>query len=207
MCRNKYFSLLLFASAMLFSSCSNTRLTDTYLNNAYPKPLQSVLVVCISEQETTRHLFERRFANEFELRGCKAVESNSLMLPMMKPPLEVLQEAAAKRQLQAILITHLVATGEREVYHAPKPYMEKFYRGGEYYSHWRYRRSIIYAPGYYTRQQFEKLETRIHETATNRLIWSAVSESRDPESSQEIIEELAVLVIRELEKNGLLSEP
>ena len=84
--------------------------------------------------------------------------------------------------------------------------MRKFYRGGEYYSRWGYRYAVVHTPGYYTRQQYVKLETSIHEAENHKLIWSVISESRDPESSQEIIQNLAVLVMRELENNGLLAK-
>ena len=58
--------------------------------------------------------------------------------------------------------------------------------------------------GAYKKQEFVKLISNLYETSTEKLIWTGVSESIDPESDKSIIETLVGKVIEDLRKNNLI---
>ena len=49
-----------------------------------------------------------------------------------------------------------------------------------------------------------KLDSRLYEFKTEKMIWSAVSESLDPKSTEEIVDQLSKKVMKSLKKGNLI---
>ena len=196
--------IILILFAVILTACATTQLTDVWYNNDYTDgPLTSILVVGLAEDTRSREGFEQTFAAQFEKHGVKAIPSSSILKSPEALTKEALKTTAEDRGLQAVLVTHLAGIEKKEVYipasYAPFPvYYNEF---GPYYAR---TFEYVYHPEYRATQEFVKLETNLYLTSTEKLIWSAASESLAPDSSGDIIDTLCPLIMRNLKKSGLI---
>ena len=66
--RNVFPSLLLLPLLILGGCMANTKLTGVWKDSDYRGRITNVLVIGVSKQETTRRLFENRFAESLAMR-------------------------------------------------------------------------------------------------------------------------------------------
>ena len=115
--------------------------------------------------------------------------------------------------IDAVLVTHLVAVKEEEVYRPSMDYAPMY--GGGYYGGYGYRGGLysyhphvttyVQRPGYYTTYESYTIETNLYDVETEELVWSARSNSFAPESVDEVIVDLTKLLIDDLKQNNLIS--
>jgi hypothetical protein len=209
----KYYRTLATISLFLLflNSCTPTKLIDAWKDKSYTGgTLKSVMVLGVSNNPRNRKMFEEVFSKQFEGHGVEAVTSFEaipkdvkLDKENIKSHKEIIKAAAIERGVEAILVTHLVAVEEKEVYHPPTYELSpQYYHGfGDYYT---VIFDHVYTPGYYSQHKYISLESNLYDINTEKLIWSASSKTTDPESVNEIIESLCKEVMKSLRKNGLV---
>jgi hypothetical protein len=104
---------------------------------------------------------------------------------------DAVKSAAQKLKMQAVLVTHLESEGSKEVYQpGPTGGQDRF----DYYYRWIYGTAQM--SGYYQKERYAKLVSKLYDTASEEVIWTGVSEHLDPKSAKEIINALAPEVIK-----------
>jgi hypothetical protein len=190
----------------LLSSCASpTRFTLLWHDQNYSgAPLQDILILGVADQPGKRRLFEDTFAQAFIGNGTNAVASYKVLPDGGKPDQSVIDRAIASRRTDAVLVTHLLGVEEKEIYHPPVSYtFPRHYRLG-YYGHYVTVWDHIHQPGYYSRHQAVRLESNLYDSQTGKLIWSAQSETLDPESANVLIDSLSREVLRNLKQQKLI---
>jgi len=204
---NRTIKLLgVFAIIALFilTSCATTELTKVYTDSAYSGgPIESVMVVGVSKKAKNRKMFEQFFTNQFKSNGIKAVSSAAVIPGDNDPNKDKIKGAAIEQGMGSVLVTHLVGVEKDETHHADSftATPDSHLVFGTYYTGtYRYE----YRPGYTEQNTKVKLESNLYETKTEKLIWSATSESINPESVNKVIEELCKEVMKSLRQNNLI---
>lgn len=214
------------ALVALLAGCAglfpHTQLTGTWKDEGYRERLDKVLVIGLSEQETLRRIFESRFAEELKLAGVSAVPGYEILPGQQKLEKDEILQAIGGRDLNSIIVTKLLnqtrekriitdveRTGVPPYYH---PYYD--YRGRPYYYPERFYHDTWYrdyAFSYDTIRQYEveistvTLETNVYDVATEKPVWSAISETKYEESRQEkVIDSYVRKVVEKLAVDGLL---
>jgi hypothetical protein len=196
----KRFILIVLLSAFV-AACSGTKLTETKVDSAFQgKTVSSILVIAVTDKDEVRRSFEDKFVAQLKSTGVEAFSSADVMAIPSDQQLEKkdILVAVDKFKNDAVMITHLVGVEEKEVYHPPArryPGYYGYYGSAYYFSH---------EPGYYSEDTFVLLETNLYDVATEKLIWSGHSETWNPESTHQIIDEVIKVVISELNKHKLL---
>jgi len=97
-----------------------------------------------------------------------------------------------------VIITHMVGVEEKETY-SPATQSDTGFYG--YYD------GLIPArdPGFYKTRTFVRLLTNLYDVKTEKLIWSGQSETTDPRSIKQTIDDVINVVIKDMQKKGLLS--
>jgi len=209
----KYYRTLATISLFLLflNSCTPTKLIDAWKDKSYTGgTLKSVMVLGVANNPRNRKMFEEVFSKQFKGHGVEAVTSFEaipkdvkLDKENIKSHKEIIKAAAIKRGVEAILVTHLVAVEEKEVYHPPTYELApQYYHGFDDYYPVIF--DNVYTPGYYSQHKYISLESNLYDINTEKLIWSASSKTTDPESVNEIIESLCKEVMKSLRKNGLI---
>ena len=194
--------LVLMAGLWSLVSCTTVRPVAEWRDPQHPGGFASFVVVGVAADEGIRRNFEDRFSAAIIAQGASTTSSYRLV-PSAEPTMEALTAAAPGTQ--AIIMTHLVGTDEKQVYHPPSwepaPLGLGYHRYDRYY---RYVHSYVYRPGYYTQHRYLTLESNLYDTATGDLVWSMRTESVDPQSVDKLIEKLVSLSVEKLVSNQLL---
>jgi len=200
----KLSGVLTIIALFMLTACATTELTKVCKDSAYTGgPIESVMVVGVSKKAENRKMFEQFFTQQFKSNGIKAVSSAAVMPGDNDPNKDKIKGAAQQQGMGTVLVTHLVGVEEDETHHpatftaTPDP---NLVFGTYYTGTYRYE----YRPGYTEQHTKVRLESNLYETKTEKLIWSATSESINPASVDEVIEGLCKEVMKSLRQNNLI---
>ena len=186
------------------SSCANTKITSVWMDSKKAgTSFDDILVIGIGEEDHNRRLFEEEFTSQLTAIGIES-EVSYMMLPQGTViNRETVTKAIEGKDIDAVIVTHLVAVDEEKVYRQSMDYHPAIgYRG--LYSYYPHVNTYVHQPGYYTTHDVVRLETNLYEVASEQLVWSAQSRSFAPESAKEVIDDLIKLVIKDLRDKGLI---
>jgi len=195
----RLFVLILFVG-VITSSCASTKLTHTWIDEAYKgKSFSDFLVIGVSDQEGIRRSFEGKFVEYLKETGVDALSSaDAITIPEDKKlEKEEILQAVRRNQNDAVIITHLIGEKKEDVYTPPTV-------SYGYYGYYNNVYGYVHSPGYYTTHTFVLLETNLYDAKTEKLIWSGRSETWDSGSEKKMIDEVIRTVTKEMRVNGLL---
>ncbi len=175
---------LLLASIVIVSSCANTKITQSWIEPDHKKIYNDLFIIGIAQSEQNRRAYESNFVEELRSRGTEAEASYKLIKSNQKIDRDTVSKAIKGMDIDAVLVTHLVAVEEETVYRPSMDYMP-MYGGGYYgglYSYYPHVNTYVQRPGYYTTLETYTLETNLYDVESEELIWSARSHSFAPES-------------------------
>jgi hypothetical protein len=200
----KWFVYAVFFGVLIIA-CAGTKLTSTQVDESRRgKPVSDILVIGVTykEKEKVRRSFEDRFVAQLKAVGVKAISSgDAISIPAdLMLEKDAILKAVHKFNNDAVIITHVVGKEVKEVYTPP----DRSYGG--YYGY--YDQAYIYAhsPGYSSTKTFYHLATNLYDVKTEKLIWSGKSETLNPVSTKQMIDDVIKVVIKDLQKNGLLPQ-
>lgn len=201
--RRQQSAFLVTLATLLLAACSSTTVVDQWRDSDYAgPPLRTLLVIGMSKDPGRRRQFEDAMVSQIStLEGASALASYKLLPSEDALEKEQIVEAIAGRGIDAVLITRLVSEDKRKRYVQPHSVGPTGYG---YYGHYYRSYNDVYRPGYLTEDTIVTLETNLYSAATEELVWSGTTESFDPESATQIIDELAKLVVERLTKEKLL---
>jgi hypothetical protein len=189
-------------SGVIIVACAGTKLTHTWVDEAHRgKPVSDILVIAVTYKEEVRHSYEDKFVARLKALGIEAVSSaNVIPIPAdMKLEKDQILNVVNKFENDAVIITHVGGVGEKETYSPPT----KSYTG--FYGDYDGLRTLHRSPGFYTSHTYVRLETNLYDVKTEKLIWSGQSETTDPSSINQTIGDVIDLLIKDMQKKGLLS--
>lgn len=199
----KGFVFVVFFS-VLFTSCAGTKLTSTQVDESFRgKPVSNILVIGVTykDKEKVRRSFEDRFVAHFKAAGVGAISSgDAISIPsdLMLKKEEVLK-AVNKFNNDAVIITHVAGFEEEEIYTTAR-------RSSGYYGYYGQIYAYANSSGYSSTNTYYRLETNLYDVKTEKLIWSGKSETLNPDSTMQAIDDVIKVVIKDLQKNKLIPQ-
>ncbi len=187
-------------------ACSMTQLTAVWKDRSHTgEGYRRIMVVGISDDLRQRKMFEDAFVSKFNATGSSAVSS---LAASLDDGAELGREAIIHRAqaagADAILVSRLIGVEERSAYVPPMSYPIPYGRRYQFDNYFRSAVDSIRPPGLYITQEFVRLENVLYDTQTQKMVWSAVSESIDPGSIDRIIASLSQVVVRSIADHGLI---
>lgn len=181
-------------------SCGGKAQLKSWRNRGFEGGLvNSILVVGVAKDAEIRNYFGAVFVKHFEKAGIRAVAVDSIVSVDKVSDKDAVKAAAKKQKMQAVLVTHLESEGSKEVYQpGPTGGMGGF---DNYYT--RILGSAAMS-GYYQKEKYAKLDSRLYDTASGEVIWTGVSEHLDPKSAKDIIKALAPEVIKGMREDKVI---
>lgn len=182
-------------------ACAGTKLTHTWVDETYQgEPISNILVIGVTYKEENRKSFEEKFVVQLKAAGVEAV-SSSKVIPMpsdLELKKEEILKAVNKYKNDAVIITHLIGVEEKESYSRLET------NQADYYGYYGWAFSHAHESGYYRTKTLVRLSTHLYDVKTEKLIWSGKSESLDPGSTTQVIDDVVEVLIKDLQKNKLL---
>ncbi len=195
--------LLLVPLGLLVAACTSTTVVDQWRDGDYAGPaMRKILVIGMSKEAARRRQFEDVMVSQIRaLQRADALASHELLPSESALEKEQIVEAISGREIDGVLITRLVREDQRarQVEHPGVGPTSRNYYG--YYSN-AYNR--IRSPGYVFHDTVVTLQTNLYLASTEQLVWAGTTESFEPESATQIIDELAPMLVKTLAKEELI---
>lgn len=197
---------------LFLSGCGpSTYIIGSWTNpEAVPINYDNILVTAITENMSVKQTLESELAEKLRAQGVNATKSVEEWPPSFtqeQPSREALMQAIQETGHDAIM-TVAIVDEELETRYVPGagPYapMARFPYYGNFWGYYNYWYPQFYDPGYYTTDKVYYLETNLYDAQTERLVWSAQSETINPGDLQNFAEEYAQVTVEELREDNIL---
>ncbi len=188
------------------ASCTSTKITSSWREPdkaVAVSALSKVLVVALFKDETSRHKAEDQMAGY--LNGKGVVSYNYLKESFDKKNEDALRKKIKADGFDGAVTMRLVDVDKEKIYTPGNTSL--------YPSHYRnfsgyYYRSFSYFsnPGYYSTTKTYTIETNVYSIKEDKIIWSALTKTSDPDGVQKMTEEVAKVVYKKMIKEGFISK-
>jgi hypothetical protein len=211
--RTIYWELALLVSVILFSCSGSTRITGSWVNpetQPVTQDYRNIFIATMTKNVLARTQTENALSAELTRYNKHALKSIDTFTPSFLetlPSREELLQLIQKAGAEAILTTSLLRTQSETRYvrnsvrYAPVP-AYGWYRGFyAYYAHWY---PMVYDPGYYVTDKTYFVETNLYDARTEKLLWSAQTQTVNPGSLERFLREYPARIITRMMKDGVL---
>lgn len=197
----KSFAVALVAACVLSFACSkSSKLIATWKEpNTSSGPFESVVAIALTGNQNTRQIAE----DEFVRRLPKNTTGYSSYKLLSKEEEEDVDKLVAKLQAEGIHAAAVMRLVEENnsVRHDPGSFNQQFYTLNSYYSG-AFAASLD--PGYLMTEIAVRVETAFYSVADEKLVWTGYSQTMNPKSSRDVIDDVARLVVQELKRERII---
>ncbi len=178
-------------------ACGGTKLSGTWQDpNMAGVPFKKVIVLTLAKDKIMRRVAEDEFVNSLP-KNTQGVQSYNLI-----PDDELKDEAKVRARLEkanfdGAAVLRLVGTDNQVTYN-PGTIMYSFW------GYYGYASPFVYDTSYVTSEQVVRVETAVYSMATEKLIWSGVSESMNPSSAKSVVDDVVRVVVTDLKRLGIV---
>jgi hypothetical protein len=161
---------------------------------------KKVAALVIAQDDSLRVSGEEALVRELTARGLQSVATYRIA------PKEELQSADRakgwfeKANVEGVVAMRPVSKDKRTTYN-PGTWVNPYY--STFWGYYGYGWGSMYIPGSVDRDTIVVVETTIYSVPRNQLLWAAVSETKNPKTLQQFVEELVKESVKELHKQGL----
>jgi hypothetical protein len=183
--RSEYRLFLVVAITML-AACATTEVTAVWTDESYQGRPRKVLAYAVLKRPINRRIVEDEFVSHFRSRGIDAVPGYAVFPGNDLVKEEVLEEKLKAQGFDSLLL--MQPTGRRkEQVQVPgivtyQPMYPIRYQPPPYYRTWPgyYSKgyTVVYTPSYTVENRYVMAETNLYDVATEKLIWTAASETK-----------------------------
>ena len=190
----------------LIAGCSSTKITSSWREpdkTVVIEKLNKVLVLALFKDETSRHKAEDQMAGY--LNGKGVVSYSYLAAAFNKADEDLLRNKLKADGFDAAVTMRLVDVDKEKIYTPGNTsFYPSYYRNfsGYYYRSW----SNYSTPGYYTTTKTYSIETNVYSIKEDKIIWSGLTETSNPDGVQKMTEEVAHLVYKKMLREGFISK-
>jgi len=182
--------LVIAGLAMSAAACSTpTTLSNVWRDPNYTSAMQKIFVVGRTNDQTNRHNLEDAYVSALASHGVHATASYRTF-PDLKVDREAMRAQLESQGYDGVLVTTFKGVHTQTYY---EPGMG-FY--GYYGTGWG---------GYVATDQIVKVETTLWCPQTDKLVWSATSDTDNPSSSNDAISSIVTKVVSTLSEERLIA--
>lgn len=209
------------AALLLLAACAAapTQFSSTWIDHTYDgPPVRPVAVLALFKSEAESRNFEARAVERLGDRGVQALAGHSVLAADRQYTPQQMQQELRQADVGGVLIFRLIGEDRRHEYVNPAPYLGPmppgvlwgdpfywyYYPNWNYYWYWRSSLRVTGSPGYWAETSYYVIESSLYDNKTNRLLWTAKSETLDGRRLEAVAESVADRVADKLVDLGFL---
>lgn len=183
-------------------ACTSTRLNSVYVAPDYAGgAFERLMIVGLAQSEGGRVQYENAFADQLAALGAIGVASANVLPAREDLSRETVGAWVRELGIRGVLVTRVQHVKREQRYVAPSTAGDLY----GYYGYWL--PTMTTTPGYVLEETTIILETSLFDAGTGKLVYTAVSESFQPSSRKEVIDEVVGALTKDLQARGLLARP
>jgi hypothetical protein len=189
---------------LLMISCSSTKIVSSWCEpNKEIKisNLNKVLVVALFKSQTSSHKAEDQMLSYLNGKGIQSY--NYFKSNFNKDNEEAIRTKIKNDGFDGAVTMRLIDIDKEKIYTPGESNLyPTYYRSfsGYYVNRWNYNTT----PGYYTTTKTFTVETNVYSIAMDKIIWTAVTETTNPEGLDKLTNEVARVVYKQMRKEGFV---
>ena len=183
----------------LVSACATTATMNVWRDQTYEGPAKKVLIMGLSQKKGIQRYFEDEFVRQLRERGSDAVAGYTVLPYEQAMDKDFIVTKAKEAGADTILVATPLGREKQRTYVSGQAYgvPGSYHRWGSYYGH-------AYSPGYVVEDEYVYIETNLYVIATEKLIWSAQSETLIIATDQELTKSFIKTMIDKLSSDKLV---
>ena len=197
-------NLLLALILASYAPATGTKLVDSWKSPDVERfRFKKILVVAIAKDPSMRHDAEERLR---EIIGKDRTVPSSEMFPVVDPPPDREQAKAkiAEAGCDGVVIMRAVSsTAKTSVIPGSIEYDQIY---DDFWGYWGQVYTTRWAEGYEERDTAVKVETLVYDLAKDKLVWSGVSNTKNPGSVRNLVLGVADAVGKQMKKEKLIAK-
>ena len=206
---SRYLRLLaLAASTLLLGACADTQLMSTWTSPQYNgAPMTKTAVIVLAKDDNTRRFAEDQMIKQLP-KGTTAVAGHTLFEKPEQAKVDEVRARLIQDGFDSVLVSRLVSVDKTQNYVPPQTYTSyaaaqpaygsfNGYYGQNYHS-------VYTTPGYTVENTTVVVETLLYKLPEGTLVWTATTQSLNPQSRPELAQNITSVIGDVLKKRHLL---
>ena len=196
--------LLLFVVG--FAACATTEVKTVWKDEAYQVQPKRVLVIALFKKPSVRRMVEDGLRNSLKHRGTDAATGYEVFSGNVIPSKEMVVEQVKAGGFDAVLLTRLIDTRtETRTLSSSQPSNFATARFAApmsgYYSQ---SSAAMSSSSYAVDDKFAIVETNLYDAATEKLVWTAASDTWMGAEDQKLVKQFVALITDSLLKQKIV---
>ena len=191
--------LVAFLAAGIFPVLAGTKVVQKWVSPEVAKyQFDHVLTICIIKNPETRQMVEDAMAGR--ARKGNAVPSYSILQEADLRDKEQAKAKILKMGFDGAVVMRPLAVADK-VHYVPGSYPPQY---GSFWGYYGWAWPGLYVPDYVYTDKVVQVETVIFSIKDDKLLWTTVSETTNPESARDVVLGVAKEIGKEARKRGLV---
>jgi len=196
---------LLCCTALALVACATTDVESVWKDEARTEKIDKVFVLAVLKEPAYRDSVEYGIVNILNQDDLRAIPTLDSFPDINQIDKDKAFQMSKEYGIDGVLIARLVNRKVETVYVGGPSYYDGFY-GNRYRGGWHNYYGAGYnafnTPGYFTENYISTVETVIYDIATDKVLWSAITETRENVPSKAIASYLETIG-KSLQESGL----
>lgn len=203
-------SILVVALVLVSLTASEaTKLVTSWKNPNYAgQRFTRILILGVSRNPEVRADFEDALSEKVGREGVEAVPANTILLRPDDSPLDMayLKTQIRTNKIDAVIMSRLIKFEKDVTYIPGDNYLIAYPTHRTFYGYYGTVYQQVYSPDYLREDTKVRVETKLYAATPpdGELIWTGISDTFNPNSAKKVIKDLVKLVVKEMEKEGIL---
>ena len=163
---------------------------------------QKVAALVVSNDMGLRESAETQLASELSARGMRGVAAFRIVPVPETRNVAKVREFLEKSEAQAVVVLRPVSLTSERAETMPVMWNSGYYGG--LYDYWGYGWGAVYEFGPPRIDTVLVTETLVYSVPTSKLLWAAVTRTKNPKEAQAYVKDLVKDTVKEMKKQGLL---
>jgi|WetSurSiteA1Bulk_404760.scaffolds.fasta_scaffold09741_2 hypothetical protein len=191
-------AVLLFAGIMGTNALGKTKLIQSWADPSAPNyRFTKMIVIAMIEHAETRRTAEATIAKH--IKRAKAIPSCTVLQKDEERDVEKTKQRLLKEGFDGVVVLRLYVAGEKVQYAAPN--LPSYY--WNYTSYSNYAMPMV-TSGYVKYDRIVQVETLFYSLTDDKLLWSGISETKNPEDVSTAVDAIAKVIEKEFKKKGII---
>jgi hypothetical protein len=191
------------ALGLLLLACASTKLAQVWKAPQPGPPPRKVLVVAVVPQETSRRQMEGALVERLQKRGLQAVPVNALAPDGQPLDRAKVEELVRREGFDGVVVSRYAGTTDSTSYVPGGPVGNPAALG--FYGYYGALYPTVYTSGHVVQNETVNVETMLyHAQGKGELVWSTTSQTFNPNSPSQTIEEISGAVVERMAQDKVI---
>jgi hypothetical protein len=159
---------------------------------------QKMMIMALGPNERNRNMWEEVFSSALTAVKVQPVRGSTALPSGAEADEPTLKQAIKDSGVKLVAVTRLVDVEKEQVYVPGSTYYTPAPSYYGMYGYYNYGYGMVNEPGYYQENKIYKLETNVYDVQTEKLVWSGLTETVNPETAADGANSVVQVVIGDM---------